>query len=305
MIKYTQYTVIKLSIRRKEAMKMDLLGLRYFCQAAEYESFARVAQKNLIPISSVSQVIKRIEGELGAQLFDRRGNKVRLNDAGRRYYARIRNAIREIDLARGEVTEGEGAEGEIKLLVLTNRQRTAAAIEALVEKHPGISFSISHRHSEGFYDYDIIISDSLPEQATNYESSVFIKEKMMLAAKADSPIGAMKAIDAEDLEGISFITMLEGSRLYGKTKEIFTSLGISPTISVKCDDPAIIRRYIEIGLGVCIVPSVSWGGFFPDRIRLVDIGEFYRTTYVFRNKASISKRVNLFLEEVKSLNFVN
>ena len=37
---------------------MDLLALKYFCEAAERESFSRVAEKNLVPTSSISQVSK-------------------------------------------------------------------------------------------------------------------------------------------------------------------------------------------------------------------------------------------------------
>ena len=96
--------------------------------------------------------------------------------------------------------------------------------------------------------------------------------------------------------------MLEDSRLYAATCNIFSELGISPEISVKCDDPAIIRQYIEMGLGVCIFPAVSWGDVFSENISFIDIGEFYRTSYIFVKESALNEsRINRFIEELKSL----
>ena len=200
----------------------------------------------MIPVSSVSQVIKRIEAELGAPLFERSGNKVKLNPAGRRYYERIRSALTEIDSASAEISGG-AEEGEIRLLVLSNRQRVAAGIKSFVEKHSGASFSISHRSGGSYSDNDIIISDAIPD-LLGYRREIFVREKMLLASKHDSEIAKSRTLSPKILEKQKYITMLEDSRLYAATCNIFSELGISPEISVKCDDPAILRQYIEMGL---------------------------------------------------------
>ena len=281
-------------------IKMDLIGLRYFCLAAEYESFSRVAKENRIPVSSVSQVIKRIEGELGAPLFDRSGNKVRLNPAGKRYYDRISSALSEIDTAMAEISNARECAGEIKLLVLANRQRVAMGIKNFIKKYQGVSFSISHRANEALSEYDIIISDSIPD-LLGYRRELFIREKMLLAANSTSDLLNSLPLNEKILAKQKYITMLEDSRLYKKTAEIFSELGISPEISVKCDDPGIIREYVEMGLGVCIFPAISWGNVFSNDISFIDIGEFYRSTYIFAKESSLSEsRIKLFINELKA-----
>jgi DNA-binding transcriptional LysR family regulator len=47
-----------------------------------------------------------------------------------------------------------------------------------------------------------------------------------------------------------------------------------------------------MGLGVAVVPDVSWRGLFSEKVELVDIGDFSRSTYLYlpisakRNSAS-------------------
>ena len=54
---------------------MELLQLRYFCDAAQTQNFSKTAKKYLVPTSNISQSIKRLEKELGCELFEHRGNK--------------------------------------------------------------------------------------------------------------------------------------------------------------------------------------------------------------------------------------
>ena len=62
---------------------MEMLQLRYFYESAKSQNFTITAQKYLVPVSAVSSSVKRLEKELGCQLFEREANRIRLNDSGR------------------------------------------------------------------------------------------------------------------------------------------------------------------------------------------------------------------------------
>jgi len=64
---------------------MEMLQLRYFYESAQTESFARTAEKYMVPTTSVSAAVKRLETELGCALFDRTANRIMLNENGRRF----------------------------------------------------------------------------------------------------------------------------------------------------------------------------------------------------------------------------
>ena len=61
---------------------VELLQLRYFYESAKTESFAATAQKFMVPASSVSASVKRLETELGTELFHRTSNRIVLNEKG-------------------------------------------------------------------------------------------------------------------------------------------------------------------------------------------------------------------------------
>ena len=47
---------------------MELLQLRYFYESAKHENFAKTAEKYMVPASSISASVKRLEDELGCKL---------------------------------------------------------------------------------------------------------------------------------------------------------------------------------------------------------------------------------------------
>ena len=91
---------------------MDLTTLRIFLAVAEERSFSRAAAKVHRTQPAVSQAVKRIEDDLGEQLFDRSSKTGTLTDAGRvlqnygqrlvRLAEQAESAMRELrDLKRG------------------------------------------------------------------------------------------------------------------------------------------------------------------------------------------------------------
>ena len=66
---------------------MEFLQLRYFYESARTQSLSKTASKYMVPASSVSASIKRLEGELGCQLFERTANRITLSESGKRLHS--------------------------------------------------------------------------------------------------------------------------------------------------------------------------------------------------------------------------
>src|SRR5262245_13385561 len=115
---------------------MDLTALRIFLAVAEERSFSRAAAKVHRTQPAVSQAVKRLEEDLGEQLFDRSSKSGTLTDAGRvlqnygqrlvRLAEEAESAMRELrDLRRGRVLIGanEAAVHTLLPLMAQFRQR--------------------------------------------------------------------------------------------------------------------------------------------------------------------------------------
>ena len=72
---------------------MELLQLKYFCDAAESENFSKTAKKFGVPASNISQSIHRLEKEFGITFFDRTANRIKLNRQGKIFYEDTRKAL--------------------------------------------------------------------------------------------------------------------------------------------------------------------------------------------------------------------
>jgi len=273
---------------------MELLQLKYFTAAAECENFSMTARRFRVPTSDISQTVKRLEKELGAPLFDRTSNRLRLNSAGKILYEAASRALSTLDEAGRQIRELEsGFVGELRLLVETDRRIVTAAIEKFRAEYPEVSFTVDFSSGEG--EYDLIISDTPP--IGNYTATPFISEPIRLAVSSASPYASRESLTLSDLSGARFIGMGRDSRLQALVEQVCRSAGFLPNTVISTPDPYYVRRFVEMGMGVALVPAISWAGLFSGATRLLDIGNFTRESFIFTPKSSFSQKLPALFTE--------
>ena len=68
---------------------MELLHLNYFREVAAVENITKAAKKLYVSQPALSTAIARLEKELDFLLFERKGNRIELTEAGRCLTARF------------------------------------------------------------------------------------------------------------------------------------------------------------------------------------------------------------------------
>ena len=144
---------------------MELLQLRYFYESAKNENFSQTAKMFMVPTTSVSASIKRLEQELGCQLFDRTSNKIRLNAKGQRLQQTLCSVFHDINETVEQLSDNNQDKRQIKILVRSMRRKvTDAIIHRLTT-----SLSNYNTDTDNFTDLRIalgnIIEATLAEQA--------------------------------------------------------------------------------------------------------------------------------------------
>jgi len=146
---------------------MELLQLRYFYDSAQTESFSKTAEKYLVPATSVSASVKRLETELGCSLFDRCANRIILNENGKRLKKSLHIIFPELDSAIGDITFQQNDTREIRILVRGMRRRITDMIIKYNGQHPKVTFkTVFDFQATDYQQYDIIIdepSDNYPD----------------------------------------------------------------------------------------------------------------------------------------------
>lgn len=253
----------------------------YFCDAAESENFSVTARKYNVPPSGISQTVKRLEKELSVKLFNRASNRITLSDKGKILYEGAKEALSVLAATSAKLSDCSGEPtGEIRIALRTHRRTVTEAIEKFRRTYPSVSFIITHSGERD--DYDFIVTS---EQGGigKYERRKVLKERMLLA------LGEGAEYLGEELSQYKnerFVAMGASTDFMRAMTECCSRAGFSPNVVIQTDDPFYVRKYVEMGMGITMVPEVSWRGLFSERIRLVNVGDCYRDVYVYSKRES-------------------
>lgn len=129
---------------------MDVRQVGYFLAVVDAGTVHGAAAALLVARPSVSQAVRRLERELGTELFLRTGRRLVLTAAGRALVEPARDLVRARDAARGAVAAADGVLGGRLLLTSTPSQAVhplPALVTAVRSRHPGLSVGVSTARS--------------------------------------------------------------------------------------------------------------------------------------------------------------
>ncbi|MBQ7794881.1 MAG: LysR family transcriptional regulator [Clostridia bacterium] len=278
---------------------MEFLQLKYFRHAAKSENFSHTAAAFMVPPSCVSSSIKKLESELNVSLFDRAANKISLNENGKVFLKTADSIFSQLEKAKNAMADISGQpNGRIKILINTNRRLMTKIISDFQSEYPKVSFVMDFGGNNNYSDYNIVITDSIMENS-DFEHYDFISEEIMLAVHKTNPLSARKQVDMSILENEKFICLHKNHSLRTITDSLCSHACIKPNIVIECDDPQCIRDYLTLGIGVSLIPSISWANQFSSDIALIRINNgVYRHTKIYINKNSSSSS-NVFFKHMK------
>lgn len=146
---------------------MKLEQLRYFLTVMEAGSVTRAAATLHVAQPAVGRQIALLEDELGVRLFDRSPKGVTPTDGGRRLAAHAENILRQVEMARVDLTRlGRSPEGEVSIGLPTSMVEIMSGLlfQRVRERYPdvklvvreGLSTTTLRNLSEGLVDLAIL-----------------------------------------------------------------------------------------------------------------------------------------------------
>jgi LysR family transcriptional regulator, hydrogen peroxide-inducible genes activator len=239
--------------------------LRYFCAVAELGSFSRAAEHSHVSQPSLSQQILKLEAELGARLFDRLGRSVRLTDAGKSFLPRARAVLRELEAARGDVSESkDSVSGHISvgviptvapyflppLLASFSRRFPEAAVSIIEEITP----ALLERLRAGSLDLAIL---ALPVRGHEFESLPLLRESFYAALPVRHRLARRKAIGLRDLRKEPFLLLRDGHCFRENAVAACDRARVSPQVVFESGQFSSLLGLVRAGVGVSLVPAMA------------------------------------------------
>ncbi|MEA2196480.1 MAG: hypothetical protein QOJ25_531 [Solirubrobacteraceae bacterium] len=124
---------------------MEFRHLRYFVAIAEERSFTRAAERLWVAQPGLSTQIRRLETELGVQLFERHARGVDLTQAGQLFLERARVALAAVEVATATGRDlKEGVVGHLRLGLATGAHwhGTVDVLERFGRERGGVELTV-------------------------------------------------------------------------------------------------------------------------------------------------------------------
>ena len=250
---------------------MNTKQFQYVLTLAHEGSFSRAADTLNITQPSLSQYIKKIEREIGLELFDRTNGDIRLTDAGRVYIEagkKILDIEHQMENSFTDLHDHKTG----SLIIGAAPYRTASMMPIIASKfqsiHPGMHLIIREGTTaelvEGMEhgEYDLALT-LLPidKRIFNYEKVV--EEELILAVPNSYPAFTTTdvtdrkhpAVDASVLNGAAMVMLTDAQFMQKQLENIVLDhkLTIYPAAIVKSLEAQI--EFVKAGVGMALMPS--------------------------------------------------
>lgn len=244
---------------------VDLRRLAMFVAVAEELNFTRAAERMAIAQPPLSQHIRRLEEELGVQLFARTSRKVELTVAGRQ----LLKGARELLAKRAEVINStrRAAGGETGVLRLTVGSSGAFALVAEIVRAfrlrtPGVTVQLHEQATEQAVsalvagEMDVAILRG-PFKHPDLQVERLLRDRLELVLPDDHRLARQREALLTDVAGEPMILFPRhmASALHDEITSLCIRAGFSPLISQEGSSWASVVGLVGAGLGFTIAPA--------------------------------------------------
>jgi LysR family cyn operon transcriptional activator len=241
-----------------------LRNLSYLLALNEHRSFTRAAEALCLSQSALSQKIRQIEEELGAQLFDRGTRGVRLTDFGIAYLEYANRAYRDLQTAKHALRDVRDlSRGLLRIAFVPtfSEYLVAPLVERFHSMYPGITMEITELSMDGLesalIDDQIDLAFGFTDvRSDDIEAEPLFREQIMLVAGNSHPLAALsEPVRPQQLEKmpLALLTPSFTARLF--IDSYFRSHALKPVVALQADSVSAVLKIVSRGQMATLLPG--------------------------------------------------
>jgi DNA-binding transcriptional LysR family regulator len=243
---------------------MELRHLRTIVAVARHGSFTKAAEELYLAQSAISQQIRRLEQELGVEVFRRTSRKVELTAEGHLILGYAQRVLNEVDGMQSELEELTGLlSGKLKIggVYPTGPYDLFGMLAEFRAAHPGVAIHMVEDTQDGVLE--ALRSDQLdcaftalnPDALGNeFAATLLWEEEIVVALPPGHRLGGRDHVTFEQLAAEDLIAYRENSALRRRLERTMAERGLEPRNAFICTEMAAVRGLASKGLGVAVLP---------------------------------------------------
>ena len=241
---------------------MEIKDMQAFYTVVEEGNISHAALRLAIAQPALSRQMKRLEGSLGVQLFERGSRRIRLTEAGRLLYTRVERILGMVDGTVREISEiGTGVAGAIRIGTITSSGALVMPrlMREFHRRWPMVTFEIWE--GEGTRILEMLDSHAIEIGITRsqvdanlYESIVLANEPLVLMMNREKGVAGddEETVRVAELKDCPIIVPLRWKAAFeGYCKQA----GFTPNLVSVSDSVVLDVLSVRAGLGMAVLPA--------------------------------------------------
>lgn len=290
---------------------------KVFLAVASNLSFSKASEELLISQPAVTKHIKELENRLNTSLFERKGNKIYLTDAGKLTYnslKKIEQQYHELEFQLGKLTHAFKGTLRIGASSTISQYVIPRLMAAFYQRYPGIelflysgnSFEMEKLLLENEVDLALVENES-SQAAIHYRN--FLDDEIVAVTGSQSVYANRKVISLTDLQQIPLVLREKGSGTLQVIQKLLQKQQVSLdalNIFIHLGSTEAIKNFLRDFDGLALVSEKA----IDKELRLNELTRIHIKNLPFHRKFRIAQRhgyqasaSDLFINFLQHYNF--
>lgn len=240
---------------------MEIHQLEYVLAVEKYRHFSLAAEEINISQPTLSHQIKKLEAELGVELFVRTTRSVLLTPAGEEFITYAKRILADIENAKNAMHEyGALKVGNIKIGAVPNINYLGitSLIAQFKKSYPGININLIEDNSEALlklmntHEVDLAFVNSPALQQDSYDYYPLVEDEFVLLVSRENRIAKENQLKLVDLSNEKFILFKMGTVLRNQFSQLCENAGFKPDVIFESSHMETMKGLVEEDVGILL-----------------------------------------------------
>jgi LysR family cys regulon transcriptional activator len=259
---------------------MDIKDLKSFLAVAQHRSFLKAAEALGVAQSTVTKQVRKLEAELGRELFERSSRPIQLSAAGVEMLQVVAPLVNSINtLAGGMPPASERspvviacAHGFLNEVML----RTVTLFrDSFPQERVRLRLGTKPELVEMVVSGQVHLAITpAPDRLDALSFQPIAASERMLITPLDHPLLRRPLTSVADIAAFPLVLLGHRTQTRVLLEEAFEREGAAYDVAVELDSMEMVKRYIELGMGVGVAYSIALDRGDDRHLGIVSLSQF-------------------------------
>ncbi len=241
--------------------QLSLQQLLYLREVERSETVTAAAERLEVSQPALSQALAELERRLDVSLFDRRGRRLRLTEAGRRvarFSEEVLGQAEALERWLDDYRAGRSGTLRVGMIDAASLYVLPSAVRTFREQQPDVELQLAVERS-----------GVLLERLRRYELDLVfvvgpVADDLLVTALVEEPLYLYGPRTGGNPATGDWVLLPPGWQTRAIVDEGLARLGLRPRVTLESDSPDVLRQLVALGLGWSVLPvGVAESGVEP------------------------------------------